>query len=98
MPSFAPLPATIGPNRVFYDNNGNGIKGTNETFLVNVHVDVFCYVNGAPLLVRTNVTNSNGEYVIYDILPGAGFVQLSPKVNNKTYSFSLIVPTGKCDL
>ena len=51
-------------------------------------------MNGTPVLVATNVTNSNGEYVLNNILPGQCFVQLSPVVNNETYFFSPIVPAN----
>ena len=88
-------PATIGPNKVFDDEDGDGFKDPDEESLANVTVGLYCYhENGTALLVAINVTDSNGEYVLYNVQPGACFIQVSPNVNNQTYSFSPIVPNG----
>ena len=88
-------PATIGPNQVFHDTDGDGHHDVNEPIMVNVTVDLYCYQeDGTAVLVGTTVTDSNGNYLINDILPGACFIDVTPPVNEDKYVFSPIVPTG----
>lgn len=87
-------PATIGPNQVFHDTDGDGNHDVNEPYLENITVDLYCYQeDGTAVLVSTTVTDINGKYLINDVLPGACYIEVTPPVGEQ-YVFSPIVPTG----
>lgn len=86
-------PATVGPNKVFHDTDGDGNHDPNEPYMDNVKVDLYCYKeDGTAVLVASTVTDSNGQYIINDVLPGACFIDVTPPVGD--YVFSPIVPVG----
>jgi len=86
-------PATIGPNQVFDDTDGDGERDPNESPLANVTVNLYCYhENGTAMLTGTNVTDANGEYVFNNVQPGACFIQVTPEVDGEDYEFSPINP------
>jgi len=90
-------PATIGPNVVFDDTNGDGVQDTNEDPMPDVTVDLYCYnENGTAVLEGTATTDENGEYTINDIQPGLCYIQVIPPTDddNTTYVFSPIVSDG----
>ena len=89
--------ATIGPNVVFDDENGNGIREAVEGTLANVTVNLYCYnENGTAILEGTATTDFYGEYFINYIQPGLCYIYVVPPTggpdNNETYVFS---PIGK---
>ncbi|MGB0838937.1 MAG: SdrD B-like domain-containing protein, partial [Chitinophagales bacterium] len=83
------LPSIEIGNRVWADNNANGVQDANEPGIVGVVVQLF---NGAGALVASTMTNSNGEYYFNEInVPGG----INP---NATYYLSVssmqFNPTG----
>ena len=89
--------ATIGPNVVFDDENGNGKREAVEGTLANVTVNLYCYnENGTAILEGTATTDFYGEYFINYIQPGLCYIHVVPPTggqdNNETYVFS---PIGK---
>ena len=86
-------PATIGPNVVFDDRDGNGVRDDeNEPPLENVTINLYCYnEDGTAVLEGTATTDANGEYVINDVQPGLCYIQVDPPTSdNETYVFSPI--------
>ncbi|MGL6075694.1 MAG: SdrD B-like domain-containing protein [Fimbriiglobus sp.] len=69
------LPVTIG-DRVFIDNNNNGIRETSERDLAGVTVQLFNLDSGTPTLVTSGITNASGGYLFTFLRPGAYQVRL----------------------
>ncbi len=76
-----PAPLEIG-NRVWWDQNGNGIQDAGEQPLAGVTVHL--YINGT--LVATTTTNALGEYYFTGLLP------------NTTYTIALDNPADYADV
>ncbi|MDQ7085835.1 MAG: SdrD B-like domain-containing protein [Sulfurovum sp.] len=64
-------PASMG-NRIWYDDNGNGIQDNAEDNVSGVTVKL--YLNSDNSLVATNVTDSNGYYHFDGLRPNAYYV------------------------
>ena len=84
-------PATVGPNMVFDDWDGDGERDPNEPPMENVTVELYCYQDGEAVLIGTNVTDANGEYIFHDVLPGQCYISVTPPA---PYVFSPINPIG----
>mmetsp|Transcript_32451 Transcript_32451/g.58651 ORF Transcript_32451/g.58651 Transcript_32451/m.58651 type:complete len:1622 (-) Transcript_32451:91-4956(-) len=84
-------PATVGPNVVFDDWDGDGERDPNEPPMENVTVELYCYQDGEAVLIGTNVTDANGEYVFHDVLPGQCYISVTPPA---PYVFSPVNPIG----
>ncbi len=67
--------ATLG-DRVWIDQNNDGIRDLNEPRIGNVKVQAF-NVN-SQRLIRTTFTNPNGEYIIEDLAKDNYFVKVTP--------------------
>ncbi len=65
--------ASLG-NRVWYDNNRNGIQDGAEHGVANV--EVYLLDNGG-IIRDTNTTDSNGLYMFSDIMPGTYSVEFN---------------------
>jgi hypothetical protein len=63
--------ATVG-NRVWHDQNGDGLQNSNELGILNVTVRLF---TASGTLVGTAITNSAGEYQIESVAPGTYYMQ-----------------------
>jgi len=67
-------PATIGPNEVFGDLDGDGQRDPMEPPLENVTIGLYCLdENGVAVLIGTNVTDAQGQYMNL-IMSNLGFV------------------------
>lgn len=77
----APLAATLG-NRVWLDQDMNGIQDANEAGVAGVVVNLY---NAAGLVILSTVTDGNGNYLFSDLTPGVYYVQF---VLSEGYLFS----------
>jgi len=68
-----PNGATLG-NRVWYDENENGIQDHGENGINNVVVNLYDCGDEFTVL-ETEATNSNGNYLFIDLEPGSYFVE-----------------------
>lgn len=69
----ADQPATLG-DRVWRDNNGNGIQDEGETGIANVEVTL---LDGDGNVVAVTTTDDNGLYLFEDVPPGDYIVSVS---------------------
>ncbi len=65
------LPAEIG-DKVWYDNNNDGIQDAGEPGVANVTVNLF---DENDQLVGTTQTDTNGEYLFPNLTPGVYYIQ-----------------------
>ncbi|KIQ23265.1 hypothetical protein RT97_25870 [Variovorax paradoxus] len=77
-----PATGTIG-DRIFDDNNGDGVFGTGDTGIANVTVQLIDDVNGNGVadagerVLATDTTNATGNYLFTGVLPGAYVVRVT---------------------
>ena len=69
------LPLASLGDFVWHDLNGNGIQDGGEPFLEGVGVDLYDE-NG--IIIKSTVTDSNGQYIFEGLNPGRYYVQFSP--------------------
>ncbi len=62
-----PALSSIG-DRVWLDENGNGVQDAGEAGIANVTVELFA--SDGTTLLATTVTDSNGNYIFAGLLPG----------------------------
>ncbi|MDR3572311.1 MAG: sortase, partial [Anaerolineaceae bacterium] len=74
-------PASLG-DRVWLDNNGNGIQDTSEQGIAGVQVVLY---NGSGIVATTS-TDANGLYLFDNLIPGKYTVQFTPPAG---YSITL---------
>ncbi len=60
---------------VWQDNDGSGTRDGSEPLIDNVNLDIINLSSGN--VVKSTVTNSSGEYVFSDIIPGSYFIRIS---------------------
>jgi protocatechuate 3,4-dioxygenase beta subunit len=80
--------ASVGPNQVFEDSNGNGIQDEGEPGLPDVVIHL---VDNSGNRVATTTSDANGEYEFQEIPPGSYSVQV--EVDDGT-TFSPVVDGG----
>jgi hypothetical protein len=80
--------ASVGPNRVFEDNNGNGIQDEGEVGIPDLIVDLYD-VYGEQ--VATTTTDENGTYEFTGLSSGNYYIQIEPE---GTITFSPVVDGG----
>lgn len=70
-----PLPATIG-DRVWHDQDGNGIQDAGEVGMAGATVDLYLVGNTFPIATQT--TDANGFYTFTNVLPNDYVLSFSP--------------------
>lgn len=80
--------ASVGPNRVFEDSNGNGIQDEGEVGIPDLIVDLYD-VYGEQ--VATTTTDENGEYEFTGLSSGNYYIRIEPE---GTTTFSPVVDGG----
>ena len=80
--------ASVGPNQVFEDSNGNGIQDEGEPGLPNIVIHL---VDDSGNRIATTTSDANGEYEFQEIPPGSYSVQV--EVDDGT-TFSPVVDGG----
>jgi len=83
------LPLSSLGDYVWHDLNGDGIQDAGEPFLQGVGVDLYDD-NGN--IVRTTVTDSNGQYIFDGLLPGRYYVEFTPPTG-----FTITIPNSGSD-
>ncbi|MCX6029379.1 MAG: ExeM/NucH family extracellular endonuclease [Chloroflexi bacterium] len=69
--------ASIG-DRVWYDDNGNGVQDAGEVGIGNVTVDLLTAVGGAPgAVIATATTGADGDYQFGNLAGGSYFVKVT---------------------
>jgi len=79
---------SIGPNRVFEDDDGDGIFDAGEKGLSNVLVNLYDSSNS---LVATVLTDSNGLYSFVGLNPGTYYISVN---KDPDFKFSPVVDGG----
>lgn len=80
-------PASVGPNTVFDDKNGNGLQDEGEPGISDV--GIILYKDGTQ--VATTTTDANGVYEFPDLTEGEYFIFIR---KDPEYTFSPIVDGG----
>lgn len=80
-------PASIGPNTVFDDKNGNGVQDEGEPGLPDV--DIILFKDG--IQVAQTSTDEDGVYDFPDLTEGEYFIQVK---KDPDYTFSPVVEGG----
>jgi protocatechuate 3,4-dioxygenase beta subunit len=84
----APGDASIGPNQVFEDSNGNGIQDEGESGAPDVVIHL---VDDNGNRVATTTSDENGEYEFQDVPPGSYTIEVELEDGG---SFSPVVEGG----
>ncbi|KAL7467650.1 hypothetical protein ACHAXS_007895 [Conticribra weissflogii] len=88
-PSSAPTQlAKIGPNRVWGDQNGNGLQDEGEDGIPDI---VVCLFNITGHQITNTTTDENGDYNFEDVPPGFYYVEVQ---NPDGWEFSPVVNGG----
>jgi len=66
--------AAIG-DRVWLDNNGNGIQDAGESGMAGVTVDLY---SAAGVSLGTTTTDANGNYLFSNLVPGSYYITFTP--------------------
>ncbi len=74
---FQPAPASLG-DRVWKDDNGDGIQDAGETGVAGVTVTL---LNDDGLVVATTTTDAQGNYKFSNLVPGDYTVRITPPAN-----------------
>ncbi|HNL97926.1 MAG TPA: SdrD B-like domain-containing protein, partial [Accumulibacter sp.] len=77
--------ATIG-DRVWYDNNGNGVQDAGEGGVAGVNVHL--RLAGSTTLVSQTTTDANGNYLFTNVTPGDYFVDINEATLPAGYVFT----------
>ncbi|KAL7539847.1 hypothetical protein ACHAWF_006516, partial [Thalassiosira exigua] len=90
-PTAAPLLSRVGPNAVFDDLDGDGVRDEGEGPLEGVQVYLVCDEDG----VNSTTTDAQGTYEFDNVEPGECYVSVTPSVDgNDNYVFSPVVGDG----
>jgi protocatechuate 3,4-dioxygenase beta subunit len=78
-------PATIGPNVVFNDTDGDGQRDPMEQPLENVTIHLYCLnENNQYVLTDTVVTDALGQYQFENVQPGLCYISVDPPTDPET--------------
>lgn len=80
--------ASVGPNQVFIDSNGNGIQDEGEPGQPGVVIDLY---DNEGNRVASTTSDSNGYYEFVELPPGTYYIQVETEPG---YTFSPIVEGG----
>ena len=89
----AVVTASIGPNKVFYDNNRNGIYEYDEPGLEGVLVVLY---DSEDNQVSVGTTNSAGQYSFSELEPGSYRIAIVPilYLDDQGFQFSPVMAGG----
>ncbi len=74
--------ASLG-NRVWYDNDRDGIQDVSEHGVANV--EIYLVRANDHVIIDTNTTDGSGMYMFYDITPGSYYVEFNLSTLPATY-------------